>query len=263
MIRGLYSAAAGLLSTNVEEGVVADNLANVQTAGYKARNAVLATFDTMAVSRVQPFAAALGAAAGTTVTPLAALPSGALVNETAVDWTEGPLQQSNSPLAVAIDGPGFFAVSTPQGTEYTRGGDFRFNAQGVLTNPVGAPVLGANGAPITVPGGQSGAPVTIDPSGQVLTGGRAVATIGVFAPPTNALSPVGGGLYALAAGTPAPGPQPGAVLRPGFIEGSNVDLVGEMSALMQMQQAFASDAQAVQANATAMQTAATQVGSVA
>lgn len=262
MIRSLYSAAAGLLAANVQEGVVADNLANAQTPGYKARTAEMGTFATLAVVRVQPFSTLLGQAAGGSA-PLARLAGGAIVNATAVNWTQGPLTSSGNPLAVAIDGPGFFAVSTPGGVRYTRGGDFRLSASGVLTNPAGDPVLGAGGRPITVPGGDTTGTAAIGPGGAVSAGGRVAGRLGVFAAPVAALSPAGGGLYALAAGAPAPGAQAGAVLRPGYVEGSNVDVIGEMAALLSVQQAFSSDANAVQTAGTAMQTAISDVGTVA
>lgn len=262
MLRSLYSAAAGLLATNLEDGVVADNLANSETAGYKQRQATLGTFATMAVQRAQPFATALGTLGGTTYQPLAPLASGALVNQTATDWSTGPLQHSSNPLAAAINGPGFFAVSTAQGVRYTRGGDFRFSASGGLTDAYGDPVLDAAGRPIVAPGGQSRGPATLQAGGQVAIAGTVVGTIGVFAAPTAALSPVGNGLYALAAGTPAPGAQPGATLQPGFVEGSNVDLIGQMAALLQIQQAFATDSQAVQTAGTTLNIGITQVGTV-
>lgn len=262
MIRSLYSAAAGLLSANVQEGVLADNLANAQTPGYRARAAELGTFATLAVRRVTPFSTLLGQTAVGSA-PLAALAGGAVVNQTAVNWSQGTLTASGNPLAVAIDGPGFFAVSTPAGLRYTRGGDFRLSAGGVLTNPAGDPVLNAAGRPITVPGGDSTGTATIGPGGAVDIGGKTAGTVGVFAAPLPALAPAGGGLFALAAGTAAPGPQAGAVLRPGYVEGSNVDVIGQMAALLAVQQAFASDANAVQTAGTALQTAITDVGTVA
>jgi flagellar basal-body rod protein FlgF len=263
MLRSLYSAAAGLLSAGVQEGVVADNLANSGTPGYKARSAELGTYATMGVERVAPFAEMLSQASGGTAA-LGALASGAVVNVTAVDWAQGPLTGSDNPLAAAIDGPGFFAVATPAGVRYTRGGDFRLNAAGVLTDPRGDPVLDRAGGQITVPGGDTAGTARITSGGAVLDGrGRVAGTVGVFAAAPASLTPVGGGLYAAAAGTPAPGPQAGAVLRPGYVEGSNVDVIGEMASLLAVQQAFASDAQAVRTAGTTMQTAISDVGTVA
>jgi len=263
MLRSLYSAAAGLLSTGIQEGVVADNLANTGTTGYKARQAALATFAPLALSRVQPFAQALSAASGLGSGALGTVTSGALVDVTGTDWSEGTLQQSTSPLAAAIDGPGFFAVATGQGVQYTRDGDFRFNAGGQLTDPAGDVVLGANGQPLVAAGGESSGAASIDDHGLLSVGGTAVGTVGVFAPPTNALSSAGGGLFTLTPGTAAPGLQAGATIRPGYLEGSNVDLIGQMASLLQIQQAFTSDQQAVQTADSTLNTGITEVGTIA
>lgn len=263
MIRGLYSAAAGMLSAQLREGVVADNLANGETPGFKAKTAALAAFAPMGVTRAQPFALTLAGVGGTQVTPLGAVDSGAIVDVTAINWAPGEMVASDSPLAAAISGPGFFGVNTPQGTQYTRAGDFRLDATGTLVTPAAHQVLGVNGRPLQMPSGTTspGAVPSIDASGVVRVGGTVLGQIAVFQPPLGALTPTGGALYALAPGATVPAAAAGTV-RAGFVERSNVDVVGQMAGLLQIEQAFSSDQRAVQTADQTANVAISQIGTV-
>jgi flagellar basal-body rod protein FlgF len=262
MVRGLYSSAAGLLSTALREGVIADNLANSETPGYKARQAVLASFAPLQVQRWGPvtpgggpFLLALAAAV-----PLGVLSGGALVDETGTDWSPGPLTASSAPLAVAIDGPGFFAVRAPQGVLYTRAGEFRFDGQGVLVSAQGYPVLDPALRPIRAPGAAAG-PAVVDAQGRVTVGGAPVGQLGVFMPPTASLEPAGMGMFALRQGGAAPAAT-AVTLRPGYAEQSNVDLVGQMAALLEAEQAFVSDQRVLQVVDQTMAAALNDVAAV-
>ncbi len=255
MIRGLYSAAAGLLATQLQEGVVADNLANSGTAGYKARHVTFAAFGPMALDRVGSVAMAAGAA------PIGTISSGAMIDQTAVNWTPGPLRATDNPMAAAISGPGMFAVQTAQGIRYTRAGEFRIDGAGLVVNPAGASVLAANGHALRVPSSLAGFTGAIQADGTVRVHGQAVGVVGVFAPPQARLTPVGGSLFALPAGAPAPAAV-AATLRPGYVEQANVDVVAQMAALLQVQEAYASDQRAVQIANHTMKTALTDVGSL-
>ncbi len=255
MIRGLYSAASGLLSTQLQEGVIADNLANSGTAGYKSRHVTFAAFGPMALDRVGSVALAAGAA------PIGTVSSGALVDQTAIQWTPGPLRATDNPLAAAISGPGMFAVRTPQGVRYTRAGEFRIDGAGVLVNPAGDAVLGPGGHALHVPASLAGATGAIQADGTVRVRGQSIGVVGVFAPPLARLTPVGGSLFALPAGAAAPAAI-GASLRPGFVEQANVDVVAQMASLLQVQQAYASDQRAVQIADHTMKAALTDVGTL-
>lgn len=255
MIRGLYSAAAGLLSTQLQEGVVADNLANSGTAGYKARHVTFAAFGPMALDRVGSVAMAASAV------PIGTVSSGAMIDQTSINWTPGPLRATDNRLAAAISGPGMFAVRTPQGVRYTRAGEFRVNGAGMLVNPAGDAVLGGNGHALRVPPSLAGAAGAIQTDGTVQVRGQTVGVVGVFAPPLARLTPVGGSLFALPAGAAAPAAIR-ATLRPGYVEQANVDVVAQMAALLQVQQAYASDQRAVQIANHTMKTALADVGSL-
>jgi len=263
MIRGLYSGAAGMLSAGLREGVVADNLANSETPGFKAKTAALAAFAPLLVGAAQPLALTLAGGGGSAWTPLGAVDSGAIVDVTAINWAPGQVVASDSPLAAAISGPGFFGVSTPQGTQFTRAGDFRLDATGTVVTTAGHQVLGVDGRPLQVPPGLTvaGAAQSIDAAGVVRVGATTLGQLAVFQPPLNALTPTGAALYALAPGAAAPTATAGSV-QGGFLERSNVDVVGQMAALLQIEQAFASDQQAVKTADQTANVAITQIGTV-
>lgn len=252
MIGGLYSAAAGMLSSTLMESDIANNIANAGTAGYKSVDPVLTTFAPLFLERLQ----------GGVARPLGTVPSGSVVGGTALNLAAGPLTNSPSPLAAAINGPGFFAVRTPQGLRYTRAGDFMLDAQGTLVTPGGDPVLSSAGTPLVAPPGNRSTAHLVG-AGAMVAGGATIGRVGVFQPGATGLSPAGDGLYALAAGSPLPAPVVGATLAVGWVEGSNVNLVSQLTSLLQVQQAYTSDQQAVMTADHTMTAAITQVGAVA
>lgn len=227
------------------------DIANLSTPGYRAQTVTFAPYRNLALSAVD----------GGNATPLGSIAGGGVVSATTTDWNTGPLQSSGSPLAVAINGPGFFGVQTPAGVEYTRAGDFSFNASGTLVTPDGYPVLSTTGGPLQVSSPHAAAIASINASGHLVSGGQVVGQVAVFAPSVATLGTEAQSLFQLSAGS-APPAQITPNLNPGFVEGSNVDLVAEMASLMRLDQAFASDQTAVQTAQQTMTTAISQVGKV-
>lgn len=251
MIRGLYSAAAGMLSTQLAEGVVGDNLANSGVSGFKEQLASFTAYAPESLVRLDAGSA----------TPIGGLSSGAIIGSVSVNWSPGTPVPSTNPLAVALTGGGFFGLQTASGVQYTRAGDFSFNGSGTLVNPGGAAVLGTNGQPIQLPAGQSATGARVSALGVVTAGAHTLGHLAVFQPTLAALLPQGQGLYTLAPGTAAPVGGTG-VMQPGYLEQSNVDTVRQMASLMQLQQAFTADQRSVQVAQQTASTAISQVGTV-
>jgi flagellar basal-body rod protein FlgF len=113
-------------------GVIANNIANINTSGFKADSSL---FQEYLQSPAHEDNFALPDRRVSFVTDRA----------TWRDMAQGPTQQTGNPLDIAIDGPGFLAVQTPNGERYTRNGAMQINAQGQLVTTDGKPVLGANG----------------------------------------------------------------------------------------------------------------------
>jgi flagellar basal body rod protein FlgG len=148
MADGAYLALNGLRTRIAELDRLAADLANVGTAGYKRERTSTfgssrSTFDTLVQKATDP-----------------------TMGVRKIDLSSGEITRTGRDLDFAIEGPGFFAIDTPQGTRYTRNGSFERRADGTLTTNDGAPVLG-DGGPIKL--NASGA-ITLDSDGTVRTG---------------------------------------------------------------------------------------------
>ena len=197
-----------------EMDVVANNIANASTSGYRQQGILFSEF----VAR---------AGDG----PSLSMADG---NITQVSRLQGALTRTGSDLDMAIEGDGFFSVAAPGGERLTRAGNFTRSAQGDLVTQTGYPVLDAGGAPIFVPP-DAGA-IGVAPDGTLSADGRPLGQIAVVRP----LDPVGltreGGLLFDAPGGVEPVEQPRVVQ--GFLEGSNVDPVGQVARMIEVQRAY-------------------------
>lgn len=221
MIQGLYAAASGLMAIEEQQSVIANNIANASTPGFKRQNAIQEGFYEILLNRmINP--AFLDVQKG---------PGGGLrTAETYSDFGNGVLATTGDPFHVALQGPGFFSVDTPDGILYTRNGRFTVDGEGQLATAEGHKVLSAGGAPIDVSGGR----FEVDASGTVLIDGLNAGQISIteFEQP-HLLSRRGDSLYyapeaALAASAPAQNTR----VAPGSLEMSNVQLPYEMAQMM-------------------------------
>jgi flagellar basal-body rod protein FlgF len=188
MERGLYIAASGMLSEMVRQDQIANDLANASTPGYKSDRATQQSFGDILLSNT---------VTGQTVGPLG---MGSRIDGITTDTTAAPARDTGEPLDFAVVGDGWFGVQTPQGTRYTRNGQFGLSAQGTLVDSMGNQVIGKNGGPIQV--GKDG---KIDPTQLQLFNLAAPRKIGD--------SYVTGNAGGAATGT----------VRQGALEGSNAD----------------------------------------
>lgn len=165
MERGMYVAASGMLAELARQDVIANNVANINTPGYKGDKV-----------RQHEFASLLW---GNRLTgqPVGVISGGVLAVQS-VDLAQGGLNRTDQPLDVGLQGPGFLAVSTPAGTRYTRGGHLQIGAGGVLQDAGGNPILDTRGQRIIL--GSDPQQVKIRTDGQVLLSGRPVAKLAVY-----------------------------------------------------------------------------------
>ena len=136
MDRGLYLAASGMLAEQQRQNQIANDLANSSTAGYKAERTTQQSFGQMLLTN-----SVTGQQIGNVTTAVG-------VTNTVTDWTPQPLKDTGEPLDFAINGDGFFAVKTAEGTRYTRNGQFSADANGQLTTLQGDLLLGRDNQPI-------------------------------------------------------------------------------------------------------------------
>jgi len=163
MIRGMYTAVSGMRAQQWRLDAVANNLANVNTDGFKREQAAFRTSSSLLIRRMNddgrhniPFGSADAAPI------IGRLGMGVELNELYTCFSQGPLRETHSQFDLAMDGRGFFVVSTPWGERYTRNGSFILGREGLLLSKEGYPVLGENG-PIMVKANN----FQIDPEGQI------------------------------------------------------------------------------------------------
>lgn len=192
--------------------VVANNMANISTTGFRREGMIYAEHIVRA-----PGAPSVSMAHGTA---------------RAIDLTEGPLNPTGAPFDLAIRGPGFFRLGGEGGEFLTRAGNFTPDAAGQLVNPDGLRLLDAGGAPVVVP---TGADIRIGADGTLSADGEPVARIGLWQPGTpEALRHAGGTLFT----SDEPQPADGATLAQGFLEDSNVSPLGEVARMIEVQRAY-------------------------
>ncbi|MGO4735045.1 flagellar basal-body rod protein FlgF [Bosea sp. 2KB_26] len=206
-----------------ELDVIANNVANVGTNGFKARSARFNEF-------LMPQASAEGFKA-----PDRKL-SYVIDKGTPVDLSQGVIERTGNPLDVALRGDNFLVVQTPQGERYTRAGSLSINGRGQLVTQGGQPVLG-EGGPIQFGDTETGASIAADGTVSTNLGTRGKLRQVRFANPA-ALSSDGTNLFASTA--PAQPAGPLARLEPGAVETSNVKAVIEMTRLMEVQRSYQS-----------------------
>lgn len=249
MIRALYSAATGMSAQETNIDVIANNLANVNTTGFKKSRADFQ--DLMYQYLMEP-----GAPTSQTTESPSGIQVGLGVKTAAVQkvFTQGDLAASGGQLDVAIEGDGFFTVTLPDGTSaYSRAGAFQVSSTGQIVTSDGYPVSG----PGTIPTDFESISIAKDGTVSVKQPGTAAPTsIGQFTAarfPNNAgLRAIGRNLYSEtgASGTAVPGTFDSSGmgrLAQGFLETSNVSVVSQVIEMITAQRAYEASQKGVQA----------------
>jgi flagellar basal-body rod protein FlgG len=252
----LYSAATGMEAQQLNLNTIANNLANVNTPGFK-RSKI--EFQDLLYQK--PRESGTDAGGGNLVPTGVEVGNGSRVASTSKVFTQGQLSQTGEKLDVAIQGDGFFEVQRPDGTVgYTRAGSFKLSAQGQVVTTDGLPIL--SGFQPIPPGATA---VTISEDGNVTvqtangnTNFR--LTLSRFANPAG-LRSLGGNLYeeTAASGTPEagqPGEQGFGNTLQGYIETSNVNIVEEMVNLIVAQRAYEVNSKSIQTSDEMLQSVA-------
>jgi flagellar basal-body rod protein FlgF len=235
---GLYVSLSAQLALHRRMETIAHNVANAGTAGFRADEVSFEALISRSADQTVAFASA---------------------GETFLSRRGGAMTKTDNPLDVAVQGEGWLAVQTPQGTAYTRDGRLRMNAAGMLQTLAGRPVLDAGGAPITLD--PNAGPPRISSDGMISQNGQQVGAIGLFAIDERAK-------LARVEGTAVVPDRPAAAIleftgngiAQGFVEESNVNPVMEMSKLIMVSRAFESITAAMQTSETSLQDAIKTLG---
>lgn len=263
-ITALHSASTGLSALTTQLDVTANNLANVNTDGFKSSRANFQ--DLLYIEKAQP---GVENANGDQRPTGLYVGLGVKVSGTQVNFTQGPLISTGQELDIAIEGKGFFQVQVeddraPDGIAYTRAGNFTLNEDGeiVLANDQGRRLEPI----ITIPEGAEGISISADGQVTALIAGdtepRRVGRIELarFINPAG-LKQIGENLFgeSVASGPPVTG-RPSedgfGILRQSFVEGSNVDPTRELISLIRTQRAFEMNSQSIRTADESLQTVA-------
>jgi flagellar basal-body rod protein FlgG len=247
MNAALWAAKTGLDAQQTEMAVISNNLANVNTTGFKQDRAVFE--DLLYQNQTQAGADT----SQTTQSPSGmSIGTGVQVMATEKNYSQGGLTQTGNPLDVAIQGQGFFQVQMPDGTlAYTRDGTFQSNAQGQLVTSSGYLVQPG----ITIPQGAQSVTIGSDGTVSVTLAGQSAPTqvgqlqLANFINPAG-LTPIGGNLLeqSAASGSPqtgSPGTNGFGTLSQGELESSNVNVVEELVNMIQTQRAYEMNSKAI------------------
>ncbi len=215
MDNGVYTALNRQSGLMAEMRVIANNMANISTTGFRRQGVLFAEH----IASAGPGAASLSMASA----------EGRLVS-----LVQGTLSQTGGTFDLAIEGDGFFLIETPQGNRLTRAGSFMPSADGELVTPDGMRLLDAGGAPLSVPSGVGR--IAIGHDGTVSADGNPVAQIGLWVPsdPTGLIAD-GATRFAVPQGIE---PLDGGRVFQGFLEGSNVEAVSEIARMIEVQRAY-------------------------
>lgn len=256
MIKGLYTAGSGMMLQMARQDVVANNLANVNTSGFKKNVAIAKAFPEMLMSRLGEVKEDVpGQREPMPIVEIGMLGTGAAVSGIYTDFDNNNIKKTDNPYDLAIVKEGYFVVQTPEGPRYTRSGEFKINSEGLLTTNQGYSVLDINDTPIEVDG-----ELMVDGQGNISINGENVTKLKMvnFTNLQN-MERLGDTLHN-STETPVEVERP-EVLQ-GYIEESNVSAVKEMVTLITVVRAYESLQKMVQAEDELTEIAISQVGSI-
>lgn len=258
MFKALFTSATGMRSQQLHVDTIANNLANVNTTGFK--RSQIDFQDLLYEVRISPgtqsaegFEIPIGLQVGSGVRPVS----------TTKIFAQGDLEETSGPLDIAINGKGFFQIAMPDGTTaYTRDGAFRLNSDMEVVNAQGYqlyPPLQIPSNTIDIQVGADGGVSVIpaeSPESPVTAGNIQLAT---FANPAGLLS-LGGNLFAATASsgqatTGAPGSSGSGELQHGYLERSNVNVVEELIRLIIAQRAYEVNSKAIRSSDSMLEVA--------
>lgn len=267
MIKGLYTSASGMNAELLRQDVVANNLANVSTAGFKKEDATFESFGDTLIKRIHDRMDGQSQAGGAAVfgahaVSLGVAGSGVMPSETVTHFSDGNLIRTDRPLDVALQGNGLFTVERGDGSlAYTRSGSFTLDGERNLVTMAGDKVLGTGGQPIKIQGGE----VVIDETGGIKVDGIDNGHFAMVGWDKERFTRLGENLFAAKqSALEGLGDEPELNVRvaQGFTEGANVNTVEEMVRMISVMRAYEANQKSVQMQDDTLNQLINQVGRV-
>jgi flagellar basal-body rod protein FlgF len=248
----IFIAATGLIAQEKRLEVIANNLANANTPGFKRD---VPSFGILLENQFTGGINAKLTAVGD-VSSYIPVSNGVSMYRTNTDFSQGPLRHTGNPHDFALQGEGFFVLSTPAGVRYTRNGSFQIGADNYLVTQQGYRVMGDAGD-IQIMGDE----LQCDTMGRLRSAGREIDRLRIveFSDP-SVLQKAGESLFVVANENIHPGPATGATVHQGSVELSNVDVVKAMMGMIDALRAFESHQKAIMTLDEASQKASNDLG---
>lgn len=241
MIRGIFSSAAGMITQYKKINVLGNNTSNVNTPGFKQSDVSFTSFGDEIARRMNDNSV------------IGDMQQYVVLGSEKPDLSQGDFKQTNLNTDLAVEGNGFFEVQDGTGVKYTRSGDFSVDTQGFLALPTGERLVGANGTPLQV--GTDNFSVSAD--GTVSTAAGTVGKINLYTAQNNAqITMREDGFFNINGAQQANG-----LLKQGWVENSNTDVVGNVTEMMEATRSFQGCQQAFEVTDQTLDKLVTQVGS--
>lgn len=248
MLRGLYTASSGMIAQQKIVDVLSNNIANVNTSGYKKDTVTTMAFPDFMVTRSGgdnvPYNGNIGN-----------MDYGVLVETFNTNFSEGNIEKTDGKLDFAIEGSGFFTINTPNGIRYTRDGSFTLNSNGYLVTKDGYYVMGQNG-PIQINNGD----ISVDDFGNISLNGQTVDKLNIVDFNNySTLRKEGNNLFFTTGGQAIPA---SGLVKQGYLEGSNASPVDEMVSMISAMRTYEANQKTVSAFDETLDKAVNEVGRI-
>ncbi len=255
MLDGFKSATQGMMAMSVKQDIIANNLANASTAGFRKEGVVISSFTEILDREVSD---GMHKAGGEAMLQRDVQVKGTLQHSSQTYLSQGALKETGNNLDLALDdnGKGFFTIKTDRGIEFTRNGTFRLSTDGHLVTAEGHKLLGHRG-PIKATGND----FKVSDNGVVSIDGKEVdkVLVSVFEDSED-LQRAGG--TAFSAATPRVRASTDFKIKQGYKEMSNVNALQEMVGLMEVMRNFEANQKALAAHDSRLQKAVSELGRV-
>lgn len=260
MVRGLYTAWSGMLNEQKRLDVISNNLANSATTAYKKEGVTSQSFSDVLAIKIND------GSEGFVQRNIGSMNLGVKIGETYVDYSQGNLRETGNTFDLALEGSGFFAISSTDksGVEhirYTRDGSFTLNKEGYMVTKDGDYVLDNNNRRIQVPTNIPSSSVTIDSLGEISANGRVYGRVGVTDfEDYQYLTKYGENMYETVDGATIK--QSDGLVHQGYIETSNVNVINEMVQMITITRAYETGQKMIQTVDSSLDEAINKVGSL-
>ncbi|MBE6011435.1 MAG: flagellar basal-body rod protein FlgF [Lachnospiraceae bacterium] len=258
MIRGLYTSALGMTTQMNKMDIISNNIANVNTTGYKKDGVITQSFSEELMKFMDSAEGKKSMLSG--VQSVGKFSHGLFVDNIYTNFSNGSLKGTSGPLDCAVSGSGFFVIEklndNGEATEkYTRDGAFTIGAEGYLSTKDGDAVMGMNGK-IAIPNGN----ISITDNGDVYVNSELIDRLKlVDFEDKTALRKEGSNLYSTLEGTEASAFK--GKIEQGFLEASNVNSVNEMIELINISRTYEANQKMIQSHDSTLSKAVNEIGS--